>query len=462
MKKAAAYLRVSTLSQDYERQRNEINDYCKKYELDLVKVYEEKISGAKDERPQFHELCELTKADIDCVIVWEISRLGRKLTTVIKAVEDFREKGIDVISLKENFQLFDRNGKESTSSMIMMSLFSTMAVIERENIIERTKSGKIDKLKGGELEYTDAPPFGYKLIDKRLVIDEGKAEVVKKVYNEYINGLSQTKIAKAYNLHQSQVARILLNPVYCGQPFSKLLNKTLVAPKIVSVDTYITAREICENRTIKRSKTGTIKYILKCKVFCNICNHVLSKKGECFGCHCGKSNIQEHILVKASEMVVDAYKEVMRNSDDAIKMNEKKASLDKKYISNRRLIISVEKELKDAKAKLKLLSDVFTLENLKKEVAEVNRLKKQLNDLYKELQRLNHEMCKVANAMNADMNYIGIDDITEKVVLHTIDRAKKRLQYFLIDGSIYNVTVRPRKKEYKIEKEQYQDTGLLF
>ena len=88
MKRIAIYLRVSTSTQDYERQRQEIETYCKANNYQIVNTFEEKISGAKDERPQFNALCSLSKNDIDAVVVWEISRLGRKLTTVIKAVED--------------------------------------------------------------------------------------------------------------------------------------------------------------------------------------------------------------------------------------------------------------------------------------------------------------------------------------------------------------------------------------
>lgn len=452
MKKAAIYLRVSSLSQDYERQRDEIEDYCKRYDYQITKVFEEKISGAKDERPQFNELCELTKDDIDAVVVWEVSRIGRKLTTVIKAVEDFKDKGINVISIKEHFTLFEKDGSVSPSSMIMMSLFSTMAVVERENIIERTMSGKIFKMKSGELDYTDNPPFGYRKENKRIVINEEEAALIRKIYEEYLSGLSMAEIAKINGTYLSRVARILRRPVYCGQPYSNLLNKTLTAPQIVSVDYYTKAREICAQRAVKRAKTSSFKYILKCKVRCEHCGGVLSYKEVHYGCRCGKSNVQTTTLTKASNMVLEQYKEDRAVSDDAKSMNEKRLALDKRHKTIRKMLAVTTHELEDARAKVTLLSDIFTIDKLKKEVAEVKRLENQMKGYDKELVHLKMEKHRLDEALNADITYATIDDITDNVVFHTIDKRTKTLTYRLIDGSEYIVTVTPRKHEYSIKK----------
>ena len=91
MKKAAIYLRTSTVDQDYERQRASLTNACLMRGLTLVHTFEEKLSGLSDERPQFQKLCQLTKEDVDYIGVWELSRLGRKTSTTIKAIEDFTE-----------------------------------------------------------------------------------------------------------------------------------------------------------------------------------------------------------------------------------------------------------------------------------------------------------------------------------------------------------------------------------
>ena len=452
MKRASIYLRVSTQNQDYERQRNEIIAYCNANQYEIVKVFEEKISGAKDDRPQFNELCSLEKKDVDCIIVWEISRLGRKLTTVIKAVEDFKDKGINVISLKEHFELFERDGKVSPSSMIMMSLFSTMAVIERENIMERSKSGKINKMKDGTLIYTDTAPYGYRIVDKKLVICQEEAEIVRSIYNEYINGFSQTQIAKAHNMHQSAVHRILSNPVYCGRPFSKLLKKTLQSPQIVSVDTYTIAREKCAQRTLKRAKMGTVKYPLRCKMYCEVCNHVLSKVGESFSCHCRKTSIQTKFVFNSNEMILDAVKKERESSADVVSMNEKMKSLEERNVMVKKVLSATNAQLTDARAKVEVLKDIFSLDKLKKEVAEVKRLESDMDGYYKDLVHIRMDKKKLEMAMDMNVEMLFIDDIVEKVVIHTIDRTSKSLDYHLVDGTQYTITIRTRKNEYEIKK----------
>lgn len=454
MKKVAIYLRVSTNAQDYERQRHEIEAYCKSNQYDIVNVFEEKISGAKDDRPQFNALCDLTSDDINAVIVWEISRLGRKLTTVIKAVEDFKDKGINVISLKEHFELFEKDGRVSPSSMIMMSLFSTMAVIERENIMERSRSGKLDKLNNGQLEYTDKAPYGYRLVNGKLEVFEDEAEVVRNIYTNYINGFSQTQIAKVNGVHQSKVARILSNGVYCGQPYSNLLNKTLTAPQIVSVDTYTTARDICEQRTIKRAKTSHLKYKLKCKMYCDYCGHVLSRMGEeSWGCHCRKTSIQSKFVDKATEMVVKAFNETRQDTETFAEYQEKMANLNNSIDTLMELVNSTQMQLIDATAKLELLKDIFTADKLKKEVSEVKRLEKDLESRQKELRVVKTKRVKTIAAYMIDSDYKDIDDITEKVLVHVVDRATKAMEFIMIDGTRYIVTIRTRKNEYTIKKE---------
>lgn len=453
MKKVAIYLRVSTSAQDYERQRHEIEAYCKSNQFNIVKVFEEKISGAKDDRPQFNALCDMTSDEIDAVIVWEISRLGRKLTTVIKAVEDFKEKGINVISLKEHFELFERDGKVSPSSMIMMSLFSTMAVIERENIIERSISGKLDKMNSGKMEYTNTPPFGYDMVDKKLVINEEEAEIVKKIYADYINGFSQTQLAKINKMHQSRVCRILSNPVYCGQPYSNLLNKTLTAPLIVSVETYTTAREICEQRTVKKAKTSNSKYKLKCKIYCDLCNHVLSRMTESiWGCHCKKTTIQAKFIDKASEMVIKAFNEARQQDATFIEYKNKIKEIDNKIATAKDIVEATSNQYEDAKAKLELLKDIFTPDKLKKEVAEVKRLERELESNQKYVRSLKSKRVKMNISFILEEDYNDIDDITEKVVVHIIDRSSKELTFHMIDGSRFIVTIRTRKNEYTIKR----------
>lgn len=449
MKRIAIYLRVSTNAQDYERQRHEIEAYCKANRYSIKHTFEEKVSGAKDERPQFQSLCALTKDDIDAVVVWEISRLGRKLTTVIKAVEDFKEKGINVISLKEHFELFDSEGRVSPSSMIMMSLFSTMAVIERENIMERSRSGKLDKLNSGQLEYTDKAPYGYRIVNHKLEVFDDEAKEVRLIFNEYLNGFSQTDIAKAHNIHQSKVGRILINPVYMGKPYSKVLERTLTAPSIITEEQFYAAREICEQKTIKRSKKGTLKYSLKGKIICSDCGKVLSVKGESWGCHCYHSNIQRKFVDMANELILQRYIADRQDKETLDILKKRIANLNLKIRTLEGLKFDTLQKYEDAKAKVQVLMEIFTAEQLKKEVAEVKRLDKFLKDKTTELTLTIKKRDELMNSQKS--NNDTIDDIVEKVIITVNDRATKTLTYFMKDERTYEVYIRPRKNIVEIK-----------
>lgn len=94
MKQVALYLRVSTNQQDYDRQKQELVAYCKRNRWHIKYIFEEKESGRKDDRPEFKKLCELTKDEIQIVVVWEISRLSRKAYMIMKVADDFAQKGI--------------------------------------------------------------------------------------------------------------------------------------------------------------------------------------------------------------------------------------------------------------------------------------------------------------------------------------------------------------------------------
>lgn len=449
MKRIAIYLRVSTNAQDYERQRHEIEAYCVANRYVIKYTFEEKVSGAKDERPQFQLLCALTKDDIDAVVVWEISRLGRKLTTVIKAVEDFKEKGINVISLKEHFELFDNEGRVSPSSMIMMSLFSTMAVIERENIMERSRSGKLDKLSNGQLEYTDKAPFGYRLNNHKLEVFEDEAKVVRTIFKEYLNGYSQTDIAKVHNIHQSKVARILLNPVYMGKPYSKVLERTLTAPSIVSEEQFNTARQLCQQKTNKRAKKGTLKYSLKGKIICSDCGKVLSLKGESWGCHCYKSNIQRKFVDMANDLILERYKEDKQDVETLVMYKKKMKTVIGNISTLELLCKNTQRQLDDATAKVEVLKEIFTADQLKKEIAEVKRLSKIYDEKRTELSLMLQKKRQLKDNFD-NSNNDTIDDVVEKVVITVKDRASKTLTYYMKDERTYDVYIRPRKNIIEI------------
>ena len=122
------YARVSTRQQDLSRHL----DLLDRYECN--KIYTEKISGVRANRPELNKLKKRVKEN-DKIIIESFSRLGRSTKDLIDLVYFFEKKGVKVISIKENFDTQTPQGK------LMMTVFQAFSQFERDIIVERTKEG---------------------------------------------------------------------------------------------------------------------------------------------------------------------------------------------------------------------------------------------------------------------------------------------------------------------------------
>ena len=94
MTRVALLVRVSTDKQDYNRQINEFQEHCAKMNWDVVRIFANKVSGAKkiEERQELVDMLQyISENDIDKVCVWEISRLGRSTLETLKIIELLNE-----------------------------------------------------------------------------------------------------------------------------------------------------------------------------------------------------------------------------------------------------------------------------------------------------------------------------------------------------------------------------------
>jgi DNA invertase Pin-like site-specific DNA recombinase len=100
MKRAAIYLRVSTVDQTTANQERELREIASRSGMDSVKVYKDLgISGAKgrDKRPGFDALCrDAAKRQFDVVIAWSVDRLGRSLQDLVGFLSEIHALGIDL------------------------------------------------------------------------------------------------------------------------------------------------------------------------------------------------------------------------------------------------------------------------------------------------------------------------------------------------------------------------------
>ena len=143
---AVIYSRVSSLGerQSNERQIEDLKILGKQKNYTIVKIYEEKISGAKKnvERPILTECLEYCfSKNIRILLISELSRLGRNVDEVLKNVMLCKGNNLNVYFQKENLSIFDDSGKEHPFLTIFIAILGTVAQMERENIKFRLDSG---------------------------------------------------------------------------------------------------------------------------------------------------------------------------------------------------------------------------------------------------------------------------------------------------------------------------------
>ena len=155
--KAVIYSRTSSSGyqqnrQDTTRQVEDLKAYAEYSKYNVVKIYEEHLSGGKrnEERPLLLEALNYCKANkVEMLLCSELSRLGRNAFEVLSFVRELKDNGINLYLQKEQFSLFGADGKPSLFSAIMIATLSTCAELERENIKYRLDSGRAQYIKNG-------------------------------------------------------------------------------------------------------------------------------------------------------------------------------------------------------------------------------------------------------------------------------------------------------------------------
>lgn len=144
MKKVVIYARVSTNSQDYDRQIADLRDYAKKMDYVVVKEFSEKISGAKKvaEREQLSELLNYVEThNIDKVLIYECSRLSRRIVDFLQVIEQLTDKGISLFILQNSLETLQADGKPNPIAQLVLGMIAQFNSMERGLIRSRMESG---------------------------------------------------------------------------------------------------------------------------------------------------------------------------------------------------------------------------------------------------------------------------------------------------------------------------------
>jgi len=236
--RVAAYCRVSTDSDEqatsYDAQIDHYTAYIKGHpDWVLAGIYaDDGITGTSTKkREEFNRMIDDCMADnIDMIITKSISRFARNTLDCLKYIRQLKDKSIQVFFEKENINTMDSKGE------VMLTIMASLAQQESQSLSQNVKLGLQYRYQQGEIQVNCARFLGYtKDENKRLVIVPEEAEIVKRIYREYLEGSSMLKIARGLEAdgilngagnekwHTSNINNILRNEKYIGDA---LLQKT--------------------------------------------------------------------------------------------------------------------------------------------------------------------------------------------------------------------------------------------
>jgi DNA invertase Pin-like site-specific DNA recombinase len=250
------------------------------------------FTGANIDRPAFQRLlADVEAGKVDVVVVYKLDRVSRSLLDFATVMKRLNEAGVSFVSVTQNFSTTDAVGR------MTLNLLATFAEFEREQIGERTRdkmaaSRRRGKWTGGSV------PLGYRVVDKKLVVDELEAVLVREVFGIYLEQRSALATVRLLNERgratkrhlaisgrqrearpwaKANVLRLLKNPVYAGfMPYGEELHE--------GEHTAIVDRETFEAAKLLLASAGGGKgprfrnpdYLLGGILFCARCGSALT------------------------------------------------------------------------------------------------------------------------------------------------------------------------------------------
>ena len=238
VKKCYTYIRVSTAMQvegySLEAQRERLNKFADYQGMEVVREYCDAGRSGKNitGRPEFTQMLRDVADERDGVsyiLVFKLSRFGRNAADVLNSLQYIQDYGVNLICVEDGIDSSKDSGK------LTITVLSAVAEIERENILVQTMEGRKQKAREGKWNGGLAP-FGYRLDKEKgeLVVDPEEAEIVKVIYDKFINSdMGADAICNFLNDHgyvknrsrdfelnyftRGLIMKVLDNPVYLGK-----------------------------------------------------------------------------------------------------------------------------------------------------------------------------------------------------------------------------------------------------
>lgn len=312
MTKCYIYTRVSTAIQvdgySLDAQKDKLRKYADFQNMTIAGEYSDEGKSGKnvDDRPEFLQMLqdiESGKDHVSFVLVFKLSRFGRNAADVLTSLQRMQDYGVNLICVEDGIDSSKDSGK------LMISVLSAVSEIERENILVQTMEGRRQKAREGKWNGGFAP-YGYKLEEGQLFINEEEAEVVRIIFDKYIHTtMGSKKIADWLNAHgyfktcryngkqeaftSPFLIGVIDNPIYCGKlAYGRRRSEKIsgtrnqyrtvktndymlydgIREAIISEEDWLAAQKQRKNTSIRQPKTHSLEHahvlsgLLKCPI----------------------------------------------------------------------------------------------------------------------------------------------------------------------------------------------------
>ena len=195
MKRAALYLRVSTVDQHPETQVYDLRQMAAQRGYEITQEYTDRISGAKARRPGLDEMMrDARRGRFDVVLVWACDRIARSTRHFLEVLDELNRINVEFVSFRENI---DTGGPLGRAIVVIIG---AIAELERSLIVERVRAG----MRRARLE-------GTRIGRAPLVLDN------LAIQQDRQRGQSIRQIAKGHRISTATVQRVLRKPVSTNQ-----------------------------------------------------------------------------------------------------------------------------------------------------------------------------------------------------------------------------------------------------